>query len=88
MELKYVRHSRVGFILWPKTDALYHAHVGKLLSAGTRGEVLSAGFARVGGGLVSCYGMSESLGIRSAKGDSQALALQLDLPEFDASQEG
>lgn len=88
MELKYVRHSRVGFVLWPKTDALYHAHVGRLMSAVTRGEVLSAGFARVGGGLVSCYGMSESLGIRSAKGDSEALAKQLDLTEFDSSQEG
>lgn len=61
MELKYVRHSRVGFILWPKTDALYHAHVGKLLSAVTRGRSCLLGLPGWEGVLCPAMGCRRAL---------------------------
>jgi hypothetical protein len=77
MELKYVRHSQVGFILWPRTDDLWHAHIGGLLQQRCGGEIVSAGFARLAGGKAKCWGKSESLGIASKPDDSAALAAQL-----------
>ena len=79
MELKYVRHETVGFILWPRTDDLWHAHVGQTVRARAGGKIISAGFASVAGGDVACWGTSESLGISSIPGDSEALAEQLGL---------
>lgn len=78
VELKYVRHSALGFMLWPRTDDLWHSDVGKLLRR-VPGEIVSAGFACVAGGTASCWGESESLDIKSQKGDSEALAAQLGL---------
>lgn len=77
MELKYVRHSEIGFVLWPRTDDLWHAHIGQLLRQQCRGEIVSAGFAKLAGGKAKCWGMSESLGIASRPDDSAALAAQL-----------
>lgn len=79
MELKYVRHSLVGFILWPSTGLLLHAHVGQLLGAQCKGRIVSAGFAKLHGGKVRCHGRSESLDIASRLDDSKALAEQLGL---------
>jgi hypothetical protein len=78
MELKYVRHSSLGFVLWPRSDDLWHAHIGQTLGR-VRGTIVSAGFATVAGGVVQCWGESESLQIKSQKGDSEALAEQLGL---------
>lgn len=76
MEHKYVRHSEIGFVVWPTTDALWHSHVGRLLrTAG--GKLLSAGFCRIHPEGAECYGMSESLGMSSIPGDSEALTKQL-----------
>lgn len=77
MELKYVRHSRIGFILWVSDGGLYHVSVGNLLREEVGGEIVSAGFARLTGERVKCYGMSESLNIASKPEDSSALAAQL-----------
>jgi hypothetical protein len=77
-ELKYVRHSSLGFVLWPKSDDLWHSHMGALLRR-VPGEIVSAGFAIVAAGIVNCYGRSESLDISSVEGDSDALAKQLGL---------
>lgn len=77
MDLKYVRHSIVGFILWPRTDDLWHSHVGKVLPKA--GRIESAGFASLAGGKVRCGGGSESLHINSRPDDSEALAAQLGL---------
>lgn len=78
MELKYVRHSSLGFVLWPRSDDLWHAHIGQTLGR-VRGTIVSAGFATVAGGVAHCWGESESLKIKSQKGDSEALAEQLGL---------
>lgn len=78
MELKYVRHSLLGFVLWKRTDDLWHSHVGATVRR-TGGEILSAGFASVSGGAARCWGMSESLGIASRDDDAEALAKQLGL---------
>lgn len=78
MAQRYVRHAAIGFVIWPKTDALWHAHVGELTSRRSPGGILSAGFVEFTPG-VRCYGMSESLGIESLPGDSEALAEQLGL---------
>lgn len=79
MTLKYVRHEAMGFILWPKTNLLWHSHVGELLEQHLRGKIISAGFVDFCDGKPRCHGMSESLGIESIVGDSAALAAQLGL---------
>ena len=78
MELKYVRHCNIGFVLWPRTEDLWHSHIGEVLNR-AGGGIVSAGFASVDGGVAKCWGRSESLGIPSKPDDSQALAKQLGL---------
>lgn len=78
MAQKYIRHAEIGFVIWPKTDALWHSHVGALTSKHRPGDIISAGFVEFTNG-VRCYGMSESLGIESLPDDSEALAKQLGL---------
>lgn len=77
-EFKYVRFERIGFVLWPRTDDLWHSHVGDRLGL-KGGRILSAGFAILAGG-VHCFGLSESLGISSLPEDAQKLAEQTGLP--------
>jgi len=48
MSLKYVRHEEIGFVLWPRTDALWHSHVGRLLQQRRDGKIVSAGFVEFG----------------------------------------
>jgi len=77
---KYVRHSSIGFILWPKTDFLWHSHIGDVLFKHARGHIISAGFVRILDGDIACFGMSESLGIVSKpEEDTEALKKQLGL---------
>jgi hypothetical protein len=78
MDLKYVRHETIGFVLWPRSDDLWHSHIGRTLER-VRGKILSAGFACVEGGVVTCWGESESLNIKSTPQDCYALAKQLGL---------
>ena len=78
-DLKYVRHSKLGFVLWKRTDDIYHKHMGQMLIGLVGGRILSAGFASVAGSVALCWGMSESLGIRSRPDDSEALTEQLGL---------
>ena len=80
MELKYVRHSRIGFILWPSTEDLWHKHIAELALDHAGGEIVSTGFARLACGKAKTWGMSESLGIASMPDDSTALAEQLGGP--------
>lgn len=75
---KYVRHSVLGFIIWPKSDDLWHSHIGNQ-SKRCGGEIISAGFASFADGSVSCYGRSESLDVDSKPEDSAELAKQLGL---------
>lgn len=77
MQLKYVRHSTIGFVIWPKTDALWHSHVGDLLRRKDGGRIISAGFCSLEGGTARCYGRSESLGVGGLPDDAKALAAQL-----------
>ena len=81
MEHKYVRHSELGFILFPKMEALWHSHVGRfLLQKG--GTLVSAGFVSFrDNGLPKCYGYSESLDLHSKEEDTALLIQQLDLKE-------
>ncbi len=78
-ELKYVRHSALGFVLWLRQDDLWHSHVANLTLQERQGEILSAGFATLAGGVVECWGRSESLKIGCRPDDSAALAAQLGL---------
>ena len=79
MTQKYIRHDKIGFVIWPRTDALWHAHVAESVQRRKHGAILSAGFVTFTGGFVCCYGMSDSLGIASRPDDSEALAVQLGL---------
>lgn len=72
---KYVRHSVVGFVIWPKTDSLWHSEVGQLLEH-IHGEIMSAGFVSTGADGPVCFGESESLGIGSLEGDTEAIRKQ------------
>ena len=78
MELKYVRHDTVGFVIWPRTDDIWHSHVGSLLKR-ANGKLVSAGFARLKDGKAVCYGYSETLDLSSQEDDSAALTKQLGL---------
>jgi len=78
IEHKYVRHSALGFILWPTSDQLWHLHVGRSLYR-VEGTIVSAGFCHVIDGRAVCWGLSESLGVCSQPSDSEALTLQLGL---------
>lgn len=84
MSLKYVRHEEIGFVLWPRTDALWHSHVGRLLQQRRDGAIISAGFVEFGPDGPVCFGMSESLGIASRDDDSDALAAQLGIMTANA----
>lgn len=65
--LKYVRHSELGFTVWPDQVELHHNHVGQLIERRVReGEIVSAGFVDFGqNNLPYCPGRSDSLGIGS-----------------------
>ncbi|MES2942962.1 MAG: hypothetical protein V4772_08865 [Pseudomonadota bacterium] len=78
---KYVKHSELGFVLWPALRGeLWHVDVGRAIKRReTSGEIISAGFAEIQNGKVRCYGRSDSLSIDSATGDSAELAEQLGL---------
>lgn len=73
MEHKYIRFKNIGFIIWPRTDGLWHNHVAKCV----RDIPVSAGFAVFFGDEVKCYGMSESMGMSSLPEDSKLLRAQL-----------
>lgn len=79
MNFKYVRHNTVGFILWPDTPDLIHSRIGATVISGAGGSIVSAGFAQMRFGAVTCSGRSESLNIASNKDDTLLLAEQLGL---------
>lgn len=79
MTQKYIRHEKIGFVIWPRTDELWHAHVADAVRRRKPGAILSAGFVTFTDGVVHCHGMSESLGIASRPDDNAALAAQLGL---------
>jgi hypothetical protein len=93
IEMKYIRHSKIGFVLWARTNDVFHSDVanavlnGSERETGNRGEIVSAGFVQLrqsiaGGHLLRCNGQSESLGISSKSEDSDLLYqfLQLKKP--------
>ncbi|MCY1171544.1 hypothetical protein D9M73_116580 [compost metagenome] len=75
--LKYVRHSAIGFVVWPaRYPGLTHREVGRAISQGSdvpRGTILSAGFVNWTGGAPFCHGRSESMNIDSIASDTEAL---------------
>ena len=78
MRQKYVRHSHLGFVIFPDTALLHHIHVGELLLKQCRGTLLSAGFCFLGDREdVLCFGRSESLDLDSRRDDTEALKRQL-----------
>lgn len=82
--MKYVRHSRAGFVLFPDMTDLFHRHVGDALLKEIPGDLISAGFATFdysGNKIVDvrCHGRSDSLDMDSLPGDSALLAQQLGL---------
>ena len=80
MQHKYVRFEKLGFILWPYSDDLHHAHIGRTGRQRLQDdEIISAGFAFIKNGAVCCVGKSESLGIESRADDGLELAKQLGL---------
>lgn len=72
MTHKYVRFARVGFIVWRRTDKIWHSTIAKIVAD----KILSAGFVTFGNEPY-CYGFSESLDVGSKPDDSDALAKQL-----------
>ena len=78
-ELKYIRHSKVGFVLIARQDDVYHSHLAQAVLDNAGGVIVSAGFASIFGGRVRCWGKSESLSIASKPDDAEQLARQLGL---------
>lgn len=79
MKHKYIRHSEVGFILWPAGRNLHHDHIA--LSVQGYGRIVSAGFANIIDGGVFCFGRSDTMNISSLEEDSQLLADQLGIDD-------
>ena len=80
MHHKYIRHSKIGFIIWPKTDDVWHNAMGKFIcNQCFNNEILSAGFVSFKDGKPRCYGGSESLHIYSLPDDSEKIAEQFGL---------
>lgn len=85
MELKYVRHSTIGFIIWPfrvgseVSGNLFHSGVGAAARQNCGGKIVSAGFCRLDTtiGKADCFGHSESLQMSSLPEDSDLLTRQL-----------
>jgi hypothetical protein len=69
MQLKYIR-TKSGFTIWPEETTIWHKHMAALVKE----EVLSAGFCIFTGGAFHCYGLSESLQIKS-RGVEDSIAL-------------
>lgn len=76
MQHKYIRHDSIGFILWPRTDELFHSDVAHSTIRSAGGRVISAGFCSIVDG-ARCFGRSGSLDMDSLPEDSAALAAQL-----------
>lgn len=78
---KYVRHSALGFVLWPDSDFIWHQSIGKLLEyhlASKRGDIVSAGFVHFDvEGRPHCYGRSDSLGLSAQPEDTSLLRAQM-----------
>tara|TARA_R110000772_G_C13290970_1_gene437980 strand:- start:223 stop:447 length:225 start_codon:yes stop_codon:yes gene_type:complete len=66
--MKYVRHKTKGMFIFPDSQRVWHAHVGKFLG---REGLVSAGFVRFVDGIPECYGDSESLTLGGAEDDTQ-----------------
>ena len=84
-QLKYVRHSTVGFVVWPaKYPGLTHKEVARAVRTGedvTPGVVLSAGFVHWDfDGRPFCNGRSESLNLDSRDDDTAALHAEWGTP--------
>jgi hypothetical protein len=78
MKLKYVRHQKKGFFLFPDSDRVWHSHVGSFLG---REELVSAGFVRFKSGVPECFGASESLRLGGAPDDTDSLRAWLGISE-------
>lgn len=72
--MKYVRHEKKGFFLFPQSDRVWHMHVGSFLG---REGLVSAGFVRFKCGIPECYGMSESLSLGGKDDDTKMLKQQM-----------
>ncbi len=72
--MKYVRHKKKGFFLFPESENVWHSHVGNFL--GVDG-IISAGFVDFNEGVPLCYGCSESLDIGSRDDDAELLRKQM-----------
>jgi hypothetical protein len=86
VELKFVRHSRFGFVTWPANEHVWHSMIGRIVQGcgvERQDKIISAGFARIENGKVVCYGKSETLSMGTIPGDSAALAAQLGLVAAD-----
>lgn len=75
---KYIRTAD-GFFIWPESSQLWHKHMADWIKARTNKSVISAGFVYTDSDGFTCFGESESLGIRSAKEDSALLNKQINI---------
>jgi len=78
MTIKYVRHQKKGFFLFPDSDRVWHSHVGSFLGSK---ELVSAGFVRFNSGLPECFGACESLRLGVASDDTDSLRAWLGISE-------
>jgi hypothetical protein len=70
--------SITGFILQEMTDQVFHVHMARACQREEPfNRVVSAGFAYIENGKVTCSGRSESLNINSLPEDSALLQTRL-----------
>ena len=77
MKTKYIIDEINGFLIFP--EYIQHDMAAKILTCHGY-EILGAGFVDLSGGVVTCYGESISLGIKSrGQEDAEILARKLKL---------
>ncbi len=76
--MKYIRHRKFGIILFPDNndDSMMHSSIAYKFG---RSNIISAGFTRLKDGKFVCYGMSESLNMKSIETDTPLLNSHFDL---------
>ena len=79
MDWKYIRYEGYGFIIWPNSDKIWHAHMAQSYQR-KLSYPISAGFIRMTKNGPQCYGRSESLNLDSKAEDTAFLLEQFLYP--------
>jgi hypothetical protein len=80
--LKYIRHSSLGFVVFPEHINFMHYDMAVSVNREMRqGSIMSAGFIGFDAGKPFCHGRSESLNLGAGPTDTQDLRTEWGIQE-------